>query len=218
VVIQPAAMPEFSNLLEGYRRFREGTYLTQKRRWAALAGGQAPPVMVISCCDSRVDPATIFDTSPGEMFVLRNVANLVPPFNASGGRLGASAAIEYAVVELKVRQIVVMGHGACGGIRAALSRKDLGVPGYTFIDAWMSIIDDARVAVQAKAATDASLDAQHALELEAIRVSLGNLRSFPFIRAAEAAGQLKLRGAYFAIADGELHLLDEQTGAFGRVP
>jgi carbonic anhydrase len=206
-------MPEFKSLVDGYRRFRAGDYQVQRQRWEALAEGQAPPVMVIGCCDSRVDPGIIFDTRPGEVFILRNVANLVPPFEVGGGRHGASAAIEFAVVHLKVRHIVVLGHGACGGIAAALKGVDCGLPGPSFIDDWMAIIRSARDRVVASGAEDQ----QHALELEGIKVSLDNLRSFPFVREREAEGTLKLHGAFFAIADGELHVLDEQSGRFAAV-
>jgi carbonic anhydrase len=203
-------MPEFAALVEGYRRFRAQDYPAQRQRWEALAEGQEPPLMVIGCCDSRVDPATIFGTVPGQIFTLRNVANLVPPFEVGGGRHGASAAIEFAVVDLKVRHVVVLGHGACGGIAAALKGDDCGVPGHSFIDDWVAIIREARDRVVASG----TADPQRALEFEAIRTSLQNLRSFPFVREREEAGTLKLHGAFFAIADGELHLLDEATGAF----
>lgn len=203
-------MPEFRSLLEGYQRFRAKDYAAQKQRWAALADGQEPPVMVIGCCDSRVDPAMIFDTAPGQVFILRNVANLVPPFETGGGRHGASAAIEFAVVDLQVRHIVVLGHGACGGIAAALQGDDCGVPGHSFIDDWVSIIRQARDRVVAEAPSDP----QRALELEAVKVSLDNLRTFPFVREREEVGTLKLHGAFFAIAEGKLHVLDEATGEF----
>jgi len=206
-------MPEFRSLLEGYRRFRAGDYQAQRKRWEALAEGQAPPVMLIGCCDSRVDPGIIFDTRPGEVFILRNVANLVPPFEVGGGRHGASAAIEFAVVDLKVRHVVVLGHGACGGIAAALKGHDCGVPGHSFIDDWMAIIKDARDRVVDSGAEDQ----QHALELEAIKVSLGNLRTFPWVSEREQEGTLKLHGAFFAIADGVLHVLDEDTDRFEPV-
>ena len=204
-------MPEFGALVEGYHRFRTGAYSEQKARFDALASqGQAPPVMVISCCDSRVDPATIFDIVPGQVFALRNVANLVPPYETGGGLHGASAAIEFGVLGLGVRHIVVLGHGQCGGIKAALSGIDLGTAERSFVDDWMDIVATARAAVIAAAPTDP----QRALEWEAIRVSLANLRSFPFIREREAAGSLKLHGAWFAIADGALHVLDEAEGVF----
>ncbi len=204
-------MPEFAQLVAGYRRFRSGGYQAQRARYDQLArDGQTPPVMVISCCDSRVDPATIFDTGPGQLFALRNVANLVPPFELGGGLHGASAAIEFGVCGLHVKHIVVLGHGQCGGIGAALTGADLGLPGPSFIDDWMTIIADARDAVVASGCDHAQL----ALEHEAIKVSLANLRSFPFIADQEASGALKLHGAWFAIDDGVLHVLDEASGEF----
>lgn len=200
-------MPEFRALIEGYRRFRADTYPVQRRRWERLAEGQEPPVMLIGCCDSRVDPATIFDAGPGEMFVLRNVANLVPPYETGGGRHGASAAIEFGVTGLKVRHIVVMGHGACGGIAAALRGQELAG---SFVHRWMSIIGGCRDEI---AASDIE-DKQRALELEAIKVSIRNLRSFPYVAEREAAGELKLHGVFFAIAEGVLHVLDQESGTF----
>jgi carbonic anhydrase len=204
-------MPEFASLIEGYKRFRNDAYVKQKARFDALASdGQAPPVMIISCCDSRVDPATVFDTVPGQVFALRNVANLVPPYETGGGLHGVSAAIEFGVLGLEVRHIVILGHAQCGGITASLSGSDLGQKGHSFVDKWVGIIDDAREAVLASN-TD---DPQHALELETVKVSLANLRTFPFIVERERAGLLKLHGAYFGIAEGELHILDETTGVF----
>lgn len=204
-------MPEFAALVDGYRRFRSSSYVAQKARFDELSSeGQAPPVMIISCCDSRVDPATVFDTVPGQVFALRNVANLVPPFEEGGGLHGASAAIEFGVVGLDVRHIVVLGHGQCGGIKAALEGGDLGTPGHSFIDGWMGIVSEARDEVLAHHHDDPQL----ALEQEAIKVSLSNLRTFPFIAEREAEGALKLHGAWFAIASGALHVLDEQSGQF----
>lgn len=207
-------MPDFAHLVEGYARFRAGSYQAHKRRYDALAErGQSPPVMVISCSDSRVDPATIFDTVPGQMFSLRNVASLVPPFEADGGLHGASAAIEFGVTSLEVRHIVVLGHGACGGIAAALA----GTAGHaprSFVDRWMDIVADGRDRVLADAAAGRVADPQRALEFEAIRVGIANLRSFPFVAEREAAGSLKLHGAWFAIASGGLMLLDQASGEF----
>jgi carbonic anhydrase len=204
-------MPEFASLVQGYHRFREGAYVEQKARFDRLASdGQAPPVMIISCCDSRVDPATIFDTVPGQVFALRNVANLVPPYETGGGLHGVSAAIEFGVTGLNVKHIVVLGHAQCGGISAALSGGDLGMPGRSFVDDWVDIIREARDHVVAEAPGDP----QTALELDAIKVSLHNLRSFPFIAEREAAGALKLHGAYFGISEGVLHVLDEASGQF----
>lgn len=207
-------MPEFAALLDGYKRFKEYSYPRHKARFDELSKkGQHPPVMVISCCDSRVDPATIFDTGPGQMFALRNVANLVPPYDDSGGMHGASAAIEFGVSGLHVKHIVVLGHGQCGGISAALQGGDLGEPGPSFIDEWMSIITDARNTVVAEAPDDP----QRELEWEAIKVSLHNLRTFPFIAERERKGELKLHGAWYAIGEAKLFELDEQTGKFSAV-
>jgi carbonic anhydrase len=204
-------MPEFASLIEGYKRFRDDAYVKQKARFDALASdGQSPPVMIISCCDSRVDPATVFDTVPGQVFALRNVANLVPPYETGGGLHGVSAAIEFGCLGLEVRHIVVLGHAQCGGIKASLDGGDLGQPGRSFVDDWVDIIKDARDIVLASECEDR----QKALELEAIRVSLKNLRSFPFIAERESTGLLKLHGAYFGIADGFLHVLDEFSGRF----
>ena len=204
-------MPEFAHLVEGYRRFRGDGYVKQKARFDALSqDGQSPPVMIISCCDSRVDPAAIFDTEPGQIFALRNVANLVPPYETGGGLHGASAAIEFGVLGLNVRHIIVLGHGQCGGITAALKGANLGLEGANFVENWMDIISESREQIVEQAPENP----QRALELEAIKVSLANLRSFPFIAAREAAGTLRLHGAWFAIADGLLHVLNEVNGEF----
>lgn len=205
-------MPAYKALLDGYRRFRGGSYQVQRQRFETLATeGQSPPVMIISCSDSRVDPATVFDTVPGQVFALRNVANLVPPFESAPGLHGASAAIEFGVLGLHVQHIVVLGHAQCGGISAALSGANLGAGSAGFVETWMTIIDDARSRVlESKPA-----DAQAALEREAIKVSLTNLRSFPYIAERECLGLLKLHGALFAIADGSLLTLDEASGEFG---
>jgi carbonic anhydrase len=205
-------MTDFTGLIDGYRRFRSDGWLREHARWAELSQGQSPKVMVIACSDSRVDPASIFDTSPGEMFVVRNVANLVPPFELGGGRHGVSAALEFAVTQLEVQEIVVLGHGSCGGIAAALSQRFDGcVPGEGgFIARWIELLDEPRDRVLATHGADAT----HVLELEGIKTSLTNLRTFPCIQEREAEGRMKLRGAFFAIEDGILHVLDETSGIF----
>ena len=204
-------MPEFRVLVDGYRRFKSDAYVKQKARYDALASdGQSPLIMIISCSDSRVDPATVFDTTPGQVFALRNVASLVPPYETGGGLHGVSAAIEFGVLGLEVRHIVVLGHAQCGGIKASLEGANLGHDGHSFIDGWVDIIRPARDKIVASA----SHDPQRDLELDAVRVSLANLRSFPFIAEREQNEQLKLHGAYFGIADGNLYVLDEQTDIF----
>ena len=214
-------MTDFNQLLDGYRRFRTGPYQQQRQRYDALANkGQSPKVMVIACSDSRVDPTLIFDAEPGEIFVLRNVANLVPPYETGGGRHGVSAAVEFAVTQIQVEDVVVMGHGRCGGIHAALtgafSEAEHGEG--AFIHRWMSIISPACEQIREAAKLSPDIDAQRALEQAAIRVSLENLRSFPFVKEREDAGSLRLRGAYFDIADGILRLLDPETDRFEAVP
>lgn len=201
-------MTPIESLLEGYRRFRADGWAQQRERWSSLADGQAPKVLVIACSDSRVDPSMIFDTSPGEIFVVRNIANLVPPFEDDQSRHGVSAAIEYAVTQLKVAEIVVMGHEFCGGCQAAMTRAFLGAPNGEggFVRHWVDMLDAVRDRVAAEHGEGEQ--GLRVLEREAVRVSLANLRTFPFVAAAEAAGTLKLRGAWFAIRLGELVMLE----------
>jgi carbonic anhydrase len=203
------SLTDFSNMIEGYHRFRNGGWTQQRERWDELSRGQSPKVMVIACSDSRVDPMQIFDTAPGEIFAIRNVANLVPPYETGGGYHGVSAAVEFAVTQLEVPEVVVMGHASCGGCAAALSGgfKDAKAGEGKFISDWVGLLDDARDRVKEKF-TDAD-DAKREMEHEAVRVSIANLRTFPFVAEREAAGTLSLRGAYFAIADGILHVMDD---------
>ncbi|MGX7895295.1 carbonic anhydrase [Tsuneonella sp. HG222] len=202
-------------LLEGYRRFREGHWEEERERWASLAEGQSPKTMVISCSDSRVDPSQIFDVAPGELFVVRNVAALVPPFETTPGQHGVSAALEFAVQFLKVKEIVVMGHGMCGGCQAALTQdlhgNKLGEGG--FVAHWIDMLDDVREPIAARLGTTGR-EAERAMEMAAVKVSLANLRTFPCIQDKEPTGEIALRGAYFAISDGVLYLLDEASGEF----
>lgn len=209
-------MTHFTDMIEGYRRFRNGGWQLQRERWDELAEGQSPKVMVIACSDSRVEPSQIFDTNPGEIFVVRNVAALVPPFETTPGRHGVSAALEFAVQFLKVEEILVMGHGLCGGCHAALHRSmDGAEPGRGgFIADWIAMLDDAGARVRAEYADIDNRAAGRAMEMAAVRVSIANLRTFPCIQEKEKRGTLKLRGAFFAISDGVLHVLNEETGSF----
>ena len=210
-------MTDFKALILGYRRFREKGWEQERERWSSLAEGQSPRVMVIACSDSRADPAEIFDARPGEMFVVRNVANLVPPCEArAGGRHGVSAALEFAVTQLEVGEIIVMGHEMCGGCAAALTGQfDTALHGEGhFIADWIEMLADARERVRARTRDHVDADAFRAMELEGVKVSLDNLRSFPWVKEREDQGRLTLHGAYFSIAEGVLHLLDEATGEF----
>ena len=208
-------MADFQTLLNGYRRFRESGWSAQRERWSRLAEGQSPKVMIIACSDSRVEPALIFDAKPGEMFVVRNVANLVPPFEPDQNYHGVSAALEFAVTQLQVEEVIVMGHGFCGGCAAALTGQfdKAGHGEGHFIAHWIDMLTPVRDRIRADHPV---LDraAFRAMEHEGVRVSLRNLRTFPWVREREDAGNLKLHGAFFAISDGVLHLLDEATGAF----
>jgi carbonic anhydrase len=209
-------MTDFSDLISGYHRFQRDGWTTQRDRWAELAEGQSPDIMVVACSDSRVDPSTIFDALPGQMFVVRNVANLVPPFELGGGRHGVSAALEFAVTQLEVSEILVMGHGRCGGCVAALAQSFKNAkPGEGgFISRWIDMLDDARETVICAHGPDITPEAIRAMEHEAVKVSLANLRTFSCIRERETAGTIRLHGAWFAIDEGELFVLDEASGAF----
>ncbi|MBB4856782.1 carbonic anhydrase [Novosphingobium chloroacetimidivorans] len=211
----PDSPAPLDRLIDGYRRFRTTGWAPNRERWATLNEGQQPEVMVIACSDSRVDPSQIFDVDPGDIFVVRNVAALVPPFETSPGHHGVSAALEFAVQVLKVKEVVVMGHGLCGGCKASLTQSLRGTePGHGgFIADWISLLDDARETVAHEHGTEGR-DAERAMELAAVRVSLDNLMTFPCVRSKVANGSLKLRGAFFAISDGLLHVLDESTGEF----
>ena len=209
-------MAHFQALIDGYRRFRENGLGRERERWSRLAEGQSPKVMVIACSDSRTDPSMVFDANPGEMFVVRNVSALVPPFETTPGYHGVSAALEFAVTQLEVEEIVVMGHGFCGGCAAALTGQfdhaDHG-EGH-FIAHWIDMLDEARDKVRAAYPEPFGRDAFRAMEHEGVRVSLRNLRTFPWIREREEAGKLALHGAFFKISEGVLYILDETSGAF----
>ena len=208
-------MAYFNDLIEGYRRFRETGWKRERERWSELAEGQSPRVMIIACSDSRVDPAQIFDVKPGEIFVVRNVANLAPPYETTPGRHGVSAALEFAVTQLEVEEIVVLGHGSCGGCAAALTGQfdDAHDGAGHFIAEWVEMLRDAREAVRSR---HEQLDEAAILEmeLETVRVSLSNLRTFPWIAQRESAGKLTLHGAHFSISEGKLYLLDEADTVF----
>lgn len=210
-------MPEFNSLIEGFRRFRLGDYREQRERYDRLAQGQAPKVMVIACSDSRVDPSRVFDAEPGQMFVLRNIANLVPPLDAIRGQSSVAAALEYAVTMIEVHHVVVFGHARCGGIAASLAGAFDGEGAGQHVHAWMEFIAPAREAVRAAAAISPDIDAQRALEQAAVRLSIDNLRTYPFVAGAETSGTLKLHGVIFDIAEGALRVLDKDSGQFQPV-
>ena len=208
-------MTHFTDMIDGYHRFRRKDWINERGRWIDLAEGQSPKVMVLACSDSRVEPAIIFGARPGEMFVVRNVAALAPPYETTPGKHGVSAALEFAVTQLEVEEIVVLGHGLCGGCAAALTGQFDGAESGAgqFIASWVSLLDEARDAVTAK---HPKLDGPAFVEMElrAVQLSLNNLRTFPWIVERETAGKLALHGCHFSINDGKLYVLDEADGVF----
>ncbi|MHB8885408.1 MAG: carbonic anhydrase [Methylovirgula sp.] len=208
-------LPE--RLIEGYEVFLGGRFQREQDRYSQLAKmGQKPKILLIGCCDSRVSPEGIFDAGPGEIFVVRNVANLVPPYLPNDDLHGTSAALEFAVTGLKVEHIVVMGHASCGGVRAYVTKTtdpaQQPPPAGDFIGHWMSLI---KPAADRLGPPTESLDLySERLAKASIIHTLGNLRTFPYVRDLEAGGTLALHGAYFGVADGRLLALDERTGEF----
>ncbi len=203
-------------LLKGYRNFLATRFEAEKKRYETLAEGlQSPEIMVVGCCDSRVSPEIIFDARPGELFVVRNVANLVPPHETNGAFHGTSAALEFAVEVLNVKHIVVLGHQRCGGIRA-YAEKMAPLTSGDFIGKWINMIAPAADMLGERG--DAPLDDYAArLELASIGQSLVNLMTFGMVRRRVEAGTLNLHGAYFGIADGQLLLLDSANREFKAI-
>ncbi|AWN37827.1 carbonic anhydrase [Methylobacterium radiodurans] len=196
-------------LTAGYRSFLSDRFPQESRRFKQLATSQAPEVLVISCCDSRVAPEAIFDAGPGELFVVRNVANIVPPHETGGQYHGTSAAIEFAIQALEVKHIVVLGHATCGGIKAFANKAEPLSPG-NFIGKWVSLVAPA----EAKAGDSSAPDYLTRLEHAMVSQSLENLLTFPFIKERVDAGKVQLHGAHFGVATGQLLVRDPETGDF----
>jgi carbonic anhydrase len=195
------------NLIEGLQRFRSGSFLDHRERLHHLAQvGQAPRTMVISCCDSRLDPQMIFAAAPGDLLVVRNIANLVPPYQPDAVHHGTSAALEFGVCRLGVEQIVILGHSQCGGVRALLTSSVDG----DFIGSWMNIAAEARKVTQLCPEDEA----QRVGELACIGVSLRNLMTFPWIRERVETGRLTLLGCFFDFETGNLLHRDLDSAQF----
>lgn len=208
-----SAFPD--TLTDRYRRFKHRIFVPNADQYEELATyGQSPEIMLISCCDSRVDPETIFNAMPGELFVARNVANLIPPYETGGKFHGVSAGVEFAVLNLRVKHIVVMGHSGCGGVKAALDQSAAIQTESQFISRWMSMLDDARLSVLASHQMASQAEKLDALEKEGIKTSIKNLRTFPFVREREDKGKLNLHGAHFDIKTGTLSVLNHSRGQF----
>ncbi|WP_269585219.1 carbonic anhydrase [Roseibium sp. Sym1] len=202
------------HLMAGYGRYLSKGFVRHRETHERLAVyGQTPQVMVISCCDSRVTPEGIFNVGPGELFVVRNVANLVPPYEDTEGQHGTSAAIEFAVNGLKVRHIVVMGHGQCGGVKAFRENANAPMATGQFIGRWIKLLEPAAIAM-ACMPVDKADDPQLAMEYAGIRQSLKNLMTFPFVDNAVQQGELTLHGSWFDIGSGELRVMDPESQRF----
>ena len=195
-------------LIEGYGRFRNGYFKHNQTRLEQLANKQTPEIAMISCCDSRVDPGILFDVEPGDIFVIRNVANLVPPFETKGDYHGTSAALEFAVTCLGVKQVVVLGHANCGGIRA-LMENNTSIKSDGFIDSWMQIAAAAKKEVLARNDLDSDQQRIDACEKTAVSHSLKNLMTYPWIEDRVEQKSLNLVGCYYDLRTGELAVVDE---------
>lgn len=201
-------------LIQGFLRFREQHFSCNDGLFQQLvARGQTPKVLVVACCDSRVDPALVLDCAPGDLFVIRNVANLVPPSETRIGHHGTSAALEFGVRNLGVQHVIVLGHAHCGGIRTLVETGGSNNPD-SFIDDWMHLVDDARVSVERDMPGAALDDRLQACEQRAILISLRNLMTFPWVRERIKRGTLTLHGWYFDIEHGQLLQYDATTDAF----
>ena len=209
-------MTEIQRLLKGFQTFKTKYYGPARSVFLSLKEGQSPKSMIIGCSDSRVDPAILTGSAPGDIFVVRNVANLVPVYEENGGRHGVSAALEFAVCYLKVEHIIVLGHSGCGGINA-LMKGAYGRTGKGFISNWMSIAARARDKVLAELPDEDAQTQQRAAEKAAIIISLENLCTFPFINTGIRQGRLSLHGWYFDLQTGDLFVHNSETKAFQKL-
>ena len=202
-------------MLRGYNKFKNGIHDNDQTRYTQLVrDGQRPGAVVIACSDSRVDPAFVFKAEPGEIFMIRNVANLVPPMEEDGTFHGISAALEYAVIALEVPNIVVLGHAHCGGIKAMIEGEATKAAGFKFVSGWVSMLTAAHRRALATMPDATTQEIQHVCERNAVLVSLENLTTFPFIRERIADRRLKLHGWYFDIETAGLEIYDAAQGRF----
>lgn len=208
-------MQNLEKLVKGYKRFITNDRDIHQERYRVLAeGGQSPKIMIIGCSDSRVNPDLIFNTKPGDLFVVRNVANLIPPFEPDDNYHGTSAAIEFAITGLNVEHIVIMGHSLCGGIKACCDQLDGHKSTSIFIEKWTSILKDCAGAVRNTHPELNEEELRSKVEKAAIIASLENLRGFPFVQDRLKDGSLKIHGAYFDVHDAQLYALNQANGDF----
>jgi carbonic anhydrase len=202
-------------LTDRYHHFKHQHFVPNADHYEELATyGQNPDTMIIACSDSRVSPEAIFSAAPGELFIVRNVANLVPPYETSGKYHGVSTAVEFAVMNLRIKHLIILGHSGCGGIKAALDQSATIQTEAQFISRWMSMLDDARLSVLAAHQFAPQAVRQEALEKEGVKQAIKNLRTFPFVRDQEECGRLSLHGAHFDIKMGTLAILDHAHNTF----
>ncbi len=207
-----------ADLRDRFHRFKFRHFAPNQEHYEELAReGQHPEIMIVSCCDSRVDPETIFSAMPGELFIVRNVANLVPPFETTGKYHGVSAALEFAALTLRVKHILVLAHSGCGGVKACINQDAIRQTEAQFIINWMSLLDGSRDRLLPHHPDKHSKELQAAMEQETVRTSLDNLRTFPCIQELERRGRLTLHGAYFDIETGRLTALNAATDEFTDV-
>jgi carbonic anhydrase len=212
-----AAMNFPARLIEGYSAFAAGRLESEQDRYNELArAGQSPEVMVIGCCDSRVSPEVIFDARPGELFVVRNVANIIPPYSPDGEAHGVSAALEFGFAALHVKHIVVLGHAQCGGVKAFAQDSEPLTPG-DFIGRWMQLMAPAARKTAPKGSAEDHTHYLTRLEQANIQNSLDNLMTFPLLAKLIDKGEVATHGAYFGVATGDLSVLDKATGTFEPV-
>lgn len=206
-------MDSIAKLTDGFKRFRDGPFPAQRATYEVLVDqGQHPKVALIACSDSRVDPATVLQADPGDLFIIRNVANLVPPCEEGGQYHGTSAALEFAVEHLEVDHVIVLGHAHCGGIRSMFDPPASGAD--SFIAPWMSLVKSAYLRVEGTMPDATVAEKAHHCEQAAVLVSLENLMTFPNIRARVADGRLRLHGWYVDIRSCTLHVYDPKRQHF----
>lgn len=207
-------MHDIERFIDGFSRFQQHYFDSTPGLYQSLKQGQHPSTLLVGCCDSRVDPAQLLGCDPGDIFTIRNVANLVPPCTSGRSHHGVSAAIQFAVDQLKVSRIIVLGHGQCGGIKALLEQRFAPNAEDDFIGNWVGIAEPARIRVEAAMPDASDADKRRACELAAILVSLKNLQSFPWVKRAMESEHLSLHGWYFDLDAGALLAYSPRSDAF----
>ncbi len=211
-------MDPVAKLTAGFRVFRDGRFQEQRATYEALVDhGQKPKVALIACSDSRVDPAVVLQADPGDLFIVRNVANLVPPCERDGHYHGTSAALEFAVQHLEVGHLIVLGHAHCGGIRSLFEKRDQDSEGNRFVPPWMSLVRSAFLRIEGTMPDASDAVKARACEQSAVLVSLENFMTFPFIRQRVGDGRLRLHGWYIDIRSCALHIYDPGRQLFEPV-